>query len=73
MNITYPLLLDGGLSNELERLGCNLNQKLWSAKLLESDPEAIILADLELGAQCIITSSYQATIPGFMALRTDLF
>ncbi len=74
MIITYPLLLDGGLSNELERQGCNLNQKLWSAKLLESNPEAIILAHLiylESGAQCIITSSYQATLPGFMEIGYD--
>ena len=74
MMITYPLLLDGGLSNELERQGCDLNQKLWSAKLLESNPEAIILAHLaylESGAQCIITSSYQSTLPGFMALGYD--
>jgi homocysteine S-methyltransferase len=75
MNINYPLLLDGGLSNELERQGCDLNQKLWSAKLLESNPEAIVLAHLaylEAGAQCIITSSYQATLAGFMALGYDL-
>ena len=74
MNITYPLLLDGGLSNELERQGCDLNQKLWSAKLLDSNPEAIILAHLaylESGAGCIITSSYQATLPGFMAIGND--
>lgn len=74
MNIPYPLLLDGGLSNELERQGCNLNQNLWSAKLLESNPEAIILAHLaylESGAGCIITSSYQATLPGFMAIGYD--
>ncbi len=74
MIINYPLLLDGGLSNELERQGCNLNQKLWSAKMLESHPETIILAHLsylESGAQCIITSSYQATLPGFMALGYD--
>jgi homocysteine S-methyltransferase len=74
MNITYPLLLDGGLSNELERQGFNLNQKLWSAELLESNPEAIILAHLiylESGAGCIITSSYQATLPGFMAIGYD--
>lgn len=74
MTLTYPLLLDGGLSNELERQGCDLNQKLWSAKLLESDPEAIILAHLaylEAGAGCIITSSYQATLPGFMAIGYD--
>jgi homocysteine S-methyltransferase len=71
MIITYPLLLDGGLSNELEKQGCNLNHNLWSAKLLESDPAAIIIAHLnylESGAQCIITSSYQATLPGFMAI-----
>ncbi len=74
MTITYPLLLDGGLSNELERQGCDLNQKLWSANLLEANPEAIILAHLaylEAGAQCIITSSYQATLPGFMAIGYD--
>lgn len=74
MTITYPLLLDGGLSNELEKQGCDLNQKLWSAKLLESNPEAIILAHLsylESGAQCIITSSYQATLQGFMAIGYD--
>ena len=74
MTISYPLLLDGGLSNELERQGCDLNQKLWSAKLLESNPKAIVLAHLaylEAGAQCIITSSYQATLPGFMAIGYD--
>lgn len=74
MTLTYPLLLDGGLSNELERQGCDLNQKLWSATLLESNPEAIILAHLaylEAGARCIITSSYQATLPGFMAIGYD--
>jgi homocysteine S-methyltransferase len=72
--VQYPLLLDGGLSNELEKQGCDLNQKLWSAHLLESNPEAIVLAHLaflEAGARCIITSSYQATLPGFMALGFD--
>ncbi len=34
MNIKYPLLLDGGLSNEFEKQGCNLNHELWSAKFL---------------------------------------
>jgi homocysteine S-methyltransferase len=70
MNIKYPLLLDGGLSNELEKEGYNLNHKLWTAKLLETNPEAIIqahLAYLKAGAKCIITSSYQASIPGLMA------
>ena len=74
MKIKYPLLLDGGLSNELEKQGCNLNDKLWSAKLLETNPEAIIqvhFAYLNSGAQCITTSSYQASIPGFMAIGYD--
>jgi homocysteine S-methyltransferase len=41
---------------------------------LESNPEAIVvahLAYLEAGARCIITSSYQATLPGFMAFGYD--
>ena len=74
MNISYPLLLDGGLSNELERQGCNLNNKLWSAKMLADTPEAIIeahLSYLKAGANCITTASYQATIPGFMAIGYD--
>jgi homocysteine S-methyltransferase len=72
---TYPLLIDGGLSNQLEKQGHDLNHKLWSAKLLESDPEAIIkahLAYLEAGAQCITTASYQASIPGFMSIGYDM-
>lgn len=67
-NIKYPLILDGGLSNVLEELGCDLNHELWSAKLLIDQPELIIkahLAYLKAGAQCLTTSSYQATIKGF--------
>jgi homocysteine S-methyltransferase len=74
MKINYPLLLDGGLSNELEKQGCDLNNKLWSANMLEANPEAIIQAHLSYlyaGAQCITTASYQASIPGFMALGYD--
>jgi len=74
MKLTYPMLLDGGLSNVLEKQGCDLNHRLWSARILETRPEAIIqahLAYLEAGAQCLITSSYQATVPGFMALGHD--
>jgi homocysteine S-methyltransferase len=73
--LQFPLLLDGGLSNELKRQGSDLNQKLWSARLLESNPEAIVLAHLaylEAGAQCMITSSYQASLPGFMAFGYDM-
>ena len=69
MKIKYPLLIDGGLSNVLENQGHNLNDKLWSAKLLDSNPEALIAAHtayIVAGANCITTSSYQACIPGFI-------
>ena len=55
----------------LEKQGHDLNHKLWTAKLLETNPESIMQAHysyLESGAQCITTSSYQASVPGFMAM-----
>lgn len=64
------LVLDGGLATELERRGYDLSDELWSARLLLEAPEAIreVHADyLAAGADCIITASYQATIPGFMS------
>ncbi|PLX12520.1 MAG: homocysteine S-methyltransferase, partial [Marinilabiliales bacterium] len=70
MNIPNPFLIDGGLSNVLEKQGCDLNHTLWSAKLLETNPEAIIQAHytyLMAGAHCITSSSYQASAPGFKA------
>ena len=63
------LLLDGGLATELEKRGHNLNTKLWSAGLLNSHPDeirAVHRAYLEAGADCIISATYQATVPGFM-------
>lgn len=74
MNIPYPLLIDGGLSNVLTQKGHDLNHKLWSASLLETNEEAIIqahLAYLEAGARCITTASYQASVPGFVAAGYD--
>ncbi|MET7324615.1 homocysteine S-methyltransferase [Streptomyces sp. NPDC005549] len=63
-----PLVLDGGLSNQLEAAGHDLGDALWSARLLAEDPEAITRAHLayyEAGADVAITSSYQATFEGF--------
>ena len=65
-----PLLLDGGLATELETRGFDLGDPLWSARLLLENPAAIqaVHADyLEAGADCIISASYQATIPGLQA------
>lgn len=66
-----PIVLDGGLATRLEQQGCRLHETLWSAALLLSDPEAIVLAHrayLDAGAQCIISASYQATRSGLMTL-----
>lgn len=67
--VHYPLVLDGGLSNVLESMGCDLNQRLWSAAMLLSDPEAVVrahLAYLRAGADIITSASYQASIAGFV-------
>jgi len=62
------MILDGGLATALEARGCDLNDELWSAKVLLEDPELIRdvhLDYLRAGADCIATASYQATLPGF--------
>ncbi|WP_306321607.1 MULTISPECIES: homocysteine S-methyltransferase [unclassified Streptomyces] len=62
------LVLDGGLSNQLEAAGHDLSDELWSARLLAEEPEAIVAAHrayYEAGADVAITASYQATFEGF--------
>ncbi|CCK26584.1 Homocysteine S-methyltransferase ybgG [Streptomyces davaonensis JCM 4913] len=63
-----PVVLDGGMSNQLESAGHDLGDELWSARLLAERPEAITeahLAYFEAGADVAITASYQATFEGF--------
>lgn len=63
-------VLDGALATELERHGCSLDDHLWSARLLIDQPgliEQLHTAYLAAGADCIITATYQASIPGFTA------
>lgn len=72
LNAGKPLLLDGGMSNQLEDQGFDLNNALWSAHLLVSDPDAIVQAHLHYlnaGAQCLITASYQASLDGLMQVN----
>lgn len=64
-----PLILDGAFATELERRGYNLNDPLWSAKLLIENPaiiQEIHEAYYDAGADCVITASYQASYEGFM-------
>lgn len=62
------LVLDGGLATELEVHGADINDDLWSAKLLLEDPGLIRAVHhdyLVAGADCIMSASYQATVEGF--------
>ncbi|ARP73000.1 homocysteine S-methyltransferase [Streptomyces pluripotens] len=62
------LVLDGGLSNQLESAGYDLSDELWSARLLAEQPAAVTGAHLAYflaGADVAITASYQATFEGF--------
>lgn len=63
-------VIDGGFATQLEALGADINDSLWSAACLITKPHLIKevhMQYLEAGADVIISSSYQATIPGFLA------
>ncbi|MGY1749407.1 homocysteine S-methyltransferase [Modestobacter sp. SYSU DS0511] len=69
-----PVVLDGGLSTELESRGHDVGSALWSARLLRDDPAAVVAAHAAFaaaGAQVLTTASYQATLPGFAAAGID--
>ena len=68
------VVIDGGLATELEAEGHDLRDRLWSARLLADEPEAIVgahLAYFRAGARVAITASYQATFEGFAACGLD--
>lgn len=58
------IVIDGGLATELERAGHDLTlDRLWSARLIRDDPEAISqihAAYFDAGADVAITATYQA-------------
>lgn len=61
-------VLDGGMASELEYLGATIDGPLWSAHVLEDQPEKIIAvhrAYLEAGAECLLTASYQVSRMGY--------
>ena len=60
--------IDGGFATELEALGYDLTDELWSARLLNDAPtavEAVHLNFLRAGARVVITASYQASYESF--------
>ena len=61
-------IVDGAMATELERHGCDLNDDLWSARILLEQPELIRDVHLDYfnaGADFATTASYQATVEGF--------
>lgn len=68
------VILDGGLSTQLERAGADLGGSLWTANVLVEDPEAIFHAHrvfLDAGADVLITASYQVSFEAFAARGLD--
>jgi homocysteine S-methyltransferase len=62
------IILDGALATELEQRGANLDDPLWSAKILLEQPQLIRAVHrdyFEAGADVATTASYQATFQGF--------
>ena len=61
-------VLDGGLATELEYQGARIDGPLWSAHVLEDQPEILLAvhrAYIEAGAQCLATCSYQVSRRGY--------
>ena len=64
------MVIDGSMSTALEALGANTKSSLWTAAALAEQPELVKQVHLDYfraGADCGITCSYQATIPGLTA------
>lgn len=61
------MIIDGSMSTALERLGADNSSALWTAAALAENPALVKQVHLDYfraGADCGITCSYQATIPG---------
>lgn len=64
------LVIDGSMSTALEKMGLDLNHRLWTAKALAENPEKVKQVHIDYfraGADCGITCSYQASIPGLVS------
>ncbi len=67
-------VLDGGMASELEYLGAKIDGPLWSAHVLEDEPEKVVAVHrsyLEAGADCIETASYQVSRMGYAEFGLD--
>lgn len=61
------LVIDGSMGTALEQLGCSLNDRLWTARVMAEKPELVKQVHLQYmraGANLHITNSYQASVRG---------
>lgn len=68
------IILDGGLTAQLDRQGINPDGLLWTAELLYRRPAALVDAHrayLDAGAEILISASFQASRAGFHQLGID--
>ena len=64
-----PVVIDGGLSTQLEVLGEDVSGVLWTGRALLDNPAAVTRAHADFvsaGADVIITASYQVSRAGFV-------
>lgn len=63
-----PVVIDGGLSTQLEAMGHHLRDSLWTARVLLDRPDVITNAHrafVDAGARIVIGASYQVSRRGF--------
>lgn len=63
------LVVDGAMSTDLEKLGVNTQNNLWTAIALVNDLEKVYQVHwdyFQAGAQLTITNTYQANVQGFL-------
>ncbi len=63
-----PVVVDGGLSTQLESLGQDMSDTLWTGRILLEDPAAVTRAHSDYvaaGADVVISASYQLSRRGF--------
>ena len=59
-----PVILDGAIGTELERMGVRMDQDVWCARALADSPDAVHQVHrryIEAGADVITTNSFSAT------------
>lgn len=70
LNTSPLVVVDGAMATELEKLGVDTANELWSATALIDHREAVAQVHrdyFEAGAHIATTNTYQANVPAFMA------